>query len=140
MNHGMFVAVLLKDRRIHYINSDNLKIKKSNMFSAGINPYRFVLKQMYNECFLGKICINQVGEVLPCLGATDATGNILEDDFVEAFKHLIEDYWYVSTDDKDENYKCRRCENRYVCRNLCIFSSDKDQCAYNVEELEWRLR
>jgi len=140
MNHGMFVAVLLKDRRIHYINSDNLKIKKSNMFSAGINPYRFVLKQMYNECFLGKICINQVGEALPCLGATDATGNILEDDFVEAFKHLIEDYWYVSTDDKDENYKCRRCENRYVCRNLCIFSSDKDQCAYNVEELEWRLR
>lgn len=133
-------AALPKDKRINYINSDNLKIRKSNMFSMGIDPYRFVLKQMYNECFFGKICISQAGDILPCLGATNATGNILEDDFVEAFKHLIEDYWYVSTDDRDEDNKCRRCENRYVCRNLCIFSSDGDQCTYNVEELEWSLR
>ena len=44
---------------------------------------------MYNECFFGKICIDQVRDILPCLGATDPTGNILEHDFVEAFKDLI---------------------------------------------------
>lgn len=131
---------LPKDKRIQYINSDNLKIKKSNMFSSGIDPFRFVLKQMYNECFFGKISIDQTGDILPCLGATDSTGNILEDDFVEAFKRLIEDYWYVSTDDREDEHKCRHCENRYVCRNLCIFSSDRDQCSYNVEELKWSLQ
>lgn len=132
-------TVLSKDKRIQYINSDNLIIRKSNMFSAGIDPNRFVLKQMYNECFFGKICINPTGDILPCLGAKDHTGNILEDNFVESFKNLIENYWYVSTDDREDDYKCRHCENRYVCRTLCMFSSDKDQCAYNVEALKWSL-
>lgn len=128
---------LPKDERICYINSDNLNIKKSNMFSLGIDPFRFVLKQMYNECFFGKICINLAGEILPCLGATSAVGSFLEDNFAESFKKLLEEYWYVSTDDREEGNKCRRCENRYVCRNLCVFSTNDNQCAYNMEELKW---
>lgn len=127
---------LPNDNRIIYID-DDLKIRKSNMFSRGIDSYRFVLKQMYNECFFGKICINPAGEILPCLGASNTTGNILMDDYVESIKHLLESYWYISTDDRDKDYKCRVCENRYVCRNLCAVASDVDQCSYNVEEMKW---
>ena len=129
--------VTIKDKRIHVINSDSLKIHKSNMFSSGIDPYRFVLKQMYNECFFSKICINQQGDILPCLGADVSVGNFLGEDYAEAFKRLIEDYWYISVDDRIQDYKCSRCENRYVCRNLCIFSQDRDQCSYDVEGVKW---
>ena len=126
-------------KRVHFYkyNAENLKIRKSNMFTLGIDPYRFILKQMYNECFFSKICINQRGDVLPCLKARYSLGSFIEDNYVEALKKLIEEYWYVSVDDKSKDYKCSKCENRYICRNLCIFSSDKDQCSYNIEESKW---
>ncbi len=137
VNEKKAFRVTVKDKKIHYINSENLKIHKSNMFSLGIDPYRFALKQMYNECFFGKICINQRGDILPCLKAGNPVGNFLGDNFIEGLKRLIENYWYVSVDDKTQEFKCTRCENRYVCRNLCTFSPNKDECSYHIEESKW---
>lgn len=74
---------------------------------------------------------------MPCLKASDPVGNFLEDNFTEGIKRLIENYWYVSVDEKPQKFECTRCENRYVCRNLCIFSSSKDECSYHVEEAKW---
>lgn len=50
---------------------------------------------------------------------------------------IIEDYRYDSIDDNYSGNKCKYCENRYVCRNLYTFSSDEDQCTYDVEAAKW---
>ncbi len=137
VNEKDVLKVRVKDPRIQFINRSSLKIKKSNMFAQGIDPYRFSLKQMYNECFYGKLCIDPAGEIMPCLGANLSLGNILAEDYTEGFKKLIEDYWFVSVDDAEKGYKCKRCENRYACRNVCIFSEDREQCSYDVEGAKW---
>lgn len=128
----------LKGEPISYVDTKSVIIGKENVYNTAIEPYRLALKMMYNECFYGKICINCQGELIPCLGNNkDVLGNVLADDFYETLKKVIVDYWYLSVDESDN--KCRKCEYRYVCRNICYYSEKENKaCRYDVEGRKWK--
>lgn len=117
----------------------NRIITSQNVYSKKTGVFNFIHKTLYNYCLYGKVTITCEGMVIPCLGYNQMPlGSALNDQFPQAMKSLVNDYWNLDID-HNTNIQCSKCEYRYVCENMCALGqSAEEQCTYDLEAGEWK--
>jgi radical SAM protein with 4Fe4S-binding SPASM domain len=132
MEPDKFTAEIKQGWTIRKISSQQPKIDKNTMNNCGLD--RFFYKKNRDSCLNGKMFILHDGSVVPCFQAKDfRIGNIVDENFTELYRLLIQQYWYTPLKEQIKGEKRSSCELIYACTS-CRFSDVENNCVYNPLE------